>query len=190
MTTSVATPTPEQEFERAVAQHAARIATIAPLRDECRSLAERIEHAVGGAPHPLRPVLAEKRGRLAALLSAAVLEERRVAECHRVASRARAEARADEYSKLITAHLRAALALAASVGQIEQFIAEVTDGGRFEFPLAHRFVLRSIGSFGDRLSTVRLLLREAKEAGFAIPDVARFGFELPGELQPREEVAQ
>src|SRR5439155_16236815 len=161
----------EQELADAVARLAAFIKERDALTAENRRDEVRIAERAGGGPDPLRPVLAQRRERLAAVRAAAALQERRIAECHRLASRARAEARADDYRKLVTAHLRAALALAASVGKIEQFIAEVTDGGRFEFPLAHRFVLRGLGAFDDRLSTVRLLLREAHEAGFELPDV-------------------
>jgi hypothetical protein len=179
----------EQEWADAVARLAAFVKEIETLTAENRRDEVQIAARSGGGPDRLRPVLAQRRERLAAVRAAAALEQRRVGECHRAASRARSEMRREEYSALVCNHANAVLAVAASVRDLERLIAEVTDGG-LEFTLASRFLFRDLGDFGDRLSALRLLLREAHEAGFELPDVARFGFKLPGELQPREEVAQ
>ncbi len=188
--TSVVTQNEEEQLHAAetrAEELRAQIATEAPL---VAALAQQIAMQAGGVghQHPRLGELTSRQSQLAGLKAALVVQMRVITERRAAASRARSEARREEYDALVCSHLERVLGVVASMREIERFIGEVTDGG-FEFTLAQRFLFRDLGDFDDRLSAVRLLFREAQDAGFPLPDVEPFGFQPPAELFAKE-VAQ
>jgi alkylhydroperoxidase/carboxymuconolactone decarboxylase family protein YurZ len=173
-----------QAWRAAIARDAELEAEIAAESAAVTLLANRIETQAGSGPHPRRDELNRRRRQLATLQAAKAIQQRLVAKRYARASAARGDARSEEYGELIGHHLAAVAEVAASVAQLDRFVADVEDG-QFTFMLP-RIAFRDLGSLDDPRSALRELFEAAKKHGFPLPDLERLGLEAPAELYQQE----